>query len=173
MSTLNLLSIKLSQHIHKCDRYDYYYMKNNTFTYNNIPDELFDEIISHLKDNNGCKSFDDVDDLIDIFNYIFYSENFEKLYNLLVHSGNKFLTTIANNSERTPVILYLLKQKQQVKIYDYIKQFTQPTKLATWEERYKTIHSPIPSSPTPPPTPLKKADVFKTRIQKWLTSIFN
>ena len=170
MSTLNSLSIQLSQHIHKCDRYDYFYYKDNTFTYKNIPDELFNEIINHLKDNNGCKSFDDVDDLIDIFNYIFYSENFEKLYDLLVHSGNKFLTTISNNSERTPNILYLLKQKQQTKIYDYIKEFVQPSKLATWEERYNKIpFAPPPPSPTP--KKVSKLSKCKSICERWIRSL--
>ena len=154
MSTLNILSVKLSQLIHKCDRYDYYYNNNNTFAYRNIPNELFNDIINHLKDN-GCKSFDDIDDLIDIFKYLFYSENFDKLYDLLLYSGDKFMTTLSNNSETTPNVLYLLKQKQQDKLYDYIKQFVQPNKLAIWEERNNkpmAITSSVSStSPVAPP----------------------
>ena len=154
MSTLNILSVKLSQLIHKCDRYDYYYNNNNTFAYRNIPNELFNDIINHLKDN-GCKSFDDIDDLIDIFKYLFYSENFDKLYDLLLYSGDKFMTTLSNNSETTPKVLYLLKQKQQDKLYDYIKKFVQPNKLAIWEERNNkpmAITSSVSStSPVAPP----------------------
>ena len=64
--------------------------------------------------------------------------NYNNAYEeFIFNCPEKFLITYANNSERTPQVLSILKSRQMCKSYNIIFTHVSPDKLNTWSERQK------------------------------------
>jgi len=83
-------------------------------------------------------TFDEIDAMLLVCRVLIKNEMKYRLEEFILNCPKKFIITYANNSERTPAILYHLKRFGLNNIRAYLIEHIHETKLGTWNERRNT-----------------------------------
>lgn len=108
--------------------------KNDIFKYSKWCDEIFKKIFDYVS-IQMVPSFDDIDHLLLLCRFLITNQLFVEYEELIINCPEKFMLAYANNSERTPTALMLLKKARLYRVCKYILSFTHDSKLKTWNER--------------------------------------
>ncbi len=111
----------------------------NIITENDIspifPHDLFEILFEFVYPKLEPDS-DQIDSML-LVARVLLAGNYNNAYEeFIFNCPEKFLITYANNSERTPQVLSILKSRQMIQSYNTILKYVSPDKLNTWSERY-------------------------------------
>jgi len=100
-----------------------------------LREQVFNRLFSFVNREMN-PTFDDIDDMLLVCRILIEYKKRDEITEFILKCPERFLITYANNSERTPQVLYKLEKLKLYNIKKYLIGFINETKLMTWNERY-------------------------------------